>query len=102
MAASEFIAAAIAAFSVGPLPTATTLSAASDMRCMPMKASVRAVAAGSPMRDWRDGWSAQPDSARLRLARGCADGAPASSLGTLVAALQSWLDGSDGNLTGAA
>jgi len=100
MAASEFIAAAIAAFSVAPLPTATPFSVPADMRCMATPASVRAIAIGPSMRGWLGGWSGQPGTASLRLARGCADGAPASALNVVVAMVRSWLDGADGNLTG--
>src|SRR5580698_7452937 len=98
MAASELIAAAIAAFSVAPLPTATPLSVTADMRCMATPASVRAFDGGSPMREWRDGSSGQSGGARLALARGCGAIASVSSLGTLVAAVWSWFDGSNGNL----
>jgi len=98
MAASEFIAAAIAAFSVVPLPTATPFSASADMRCMAVPAVLRAFEAGPPMRAWRDDWSGRASDARPLLARGCIDAAPESSLGNLVATVQSWFDGSDANL----
>jgi Cell Wall Hydrolase len=101
MAASEFLAAAIAAFSVVHLPTATPLSAPTDMRCMAMPAGLRALEAGPLVRDWRDGWSTAAGVARLRLARGCVDGAPTSSLDALVATLWSWLEGAGANLVGA-
>jgi len=102
MAASEFIAAAIAAFSVVPLSTATPLSAQADLRCMALPASARAFADGPSMRDWRDGWPVPAGTARARLAHGCIDVAPASSLDRLVAVVQAWIGGSADNLTGAA
>jgi hypothetical protein len=98
MAASELIAAAIAAFSVVPLPTATPFAASADMRCMAVPAALRVIEAGPPMRAWRDGWSALAADTRPILAHGCIDAAPESSLGILVAALQSWFDGAEVNL----
>jgi hypothetical protein len=100
MAASEFIAAAIAAFSVAHFPTATTLSGPADMHCMATPASWRAVEVEPSMRGWHDGWSGQSGTAWLQLARGCGDGAPASALNVLITAVWNWFDGSDGNLTG--
>jgi hypothetical protein len=83
MAASEFIAAAIAAFSVAPLSSATSPSAVADMRCMPASAFVRVLDAGAAIR---------PDLSRLRvaLAPGCA---PRGMLAALVETVHNWLDG---------
>jgi hypothetical protein len=85
MAASEFIAAAIAAFSVAPLSSATAPSDVSDMHCMPAPAFVRALDTGTTMRS---------DVPRLRieLVRGCAGGAPRGMLAALVEAIRNWVD----------
>ena len=79
MAASELIAAAIAAFSIGHLPPVTVSAEPGDLRCLVQPRPVRALAPGQPgaARPW------QP---------ACSAAAPDSMLAVMVAAVRDWLD----------
>ncbi|MEJ0071498.1 MAG: cell wall hydrolase [Pseudomonadota bacterium] len=101
MAASEFIAAAIAAFSVVPLTTATPQSAGADMQCVPA-AAIRLLETGPAAREWHGTVVGPSDLSRPRvmLAGGCAGIAPHGVLTAMVEMLRDWIDGPGANLAG--
>jgi hypothetical protein len=87
MAASELIAAAIAAFSIGQLSPTTLSAEPSDVRCLALLRPARAIAVAqsASVRPWTPG---------LADCRGAGAGSD-SLLAALVAAVRDWLDDAD-------
>ena len=90
MAASEFFAAAIAAFSIVQDPAETPHAAAVAARCMMVPGLARALEV-APV-----AWM-QP---RVAVSFGCAQRAPRSTVALMIDALRDWLDDARDNLIG--